>query len=288
VIATATAEHEEDVVVLTLDPVKTKHRAMWALGDYDRVATEVVGGLGPVLVEAAGVRRGERVLDVAAGSGNASLPAARTGAEVIATDLTPELVEIGRQRSAAEGLSITWREADAEHLDVPDDDVDVTMSCIGAMFAPFHQPVADELVRVTRPGGRIALLSWTPEGFIGRLFATMKPFAAAPPPGASPGPLWGDESHVRELFGDRVSDLRAERRSLRVDRFASAAEFRNFFARYYGPTIAAYRNVADDPERTAALDRALEQLAADNGADTGTMQWEYLLVVAQVRAVSAS
>src|SRR4051812_8726326 len=223
VAATATARTEEDAVVLTLDPVKTKHRAMWALGDYDRVATEVVADLGPVLVEAAGIRRGERVLDVAAGSGNASLPAARTGADVLATDLTPELVEIGRQRSAAEGLTITWREADAEHLDVPDDDVDVTMSCIGAMFAPFHQPVADELVRVTRPGGRIALISWTPEGFIGRLFATMKPFAAAPPPGASPGPLWGNEAHVRELFGDRVRGLRAERRNLRVDRFGSGA-----------------------------------------------------------------
>jgi SAM-dependent methyltransferase len=269
-------------VVLTLDPVKTKHRAMWALGDYDRVATEVVAGLGPVLVEAAGVRRGERVLDVAAGSGNASLPAARTGAEVIATDLTPELVEIGRQRSAAEGLTITWREADAEHLDIPDDEVDVTLSCIGAMFAPFHQPVADELVRVTRPGGRIGLISWTPEGFIGRLFATMKPFAAPPPPGASPGPLWGNEAHVRELFADRVTDLRAERGNLHVDRFGSGAEFRDFFARYYGPTIAAYRNVADDPARTAALDDALAALADEHGAGSRSMEWEYLLVVARV------
>jgi SAM-dependent methyltransferase len=282
VAAPATAEPKEDTVVLTLDPVKTKHRAMWALGAYDRVATEVVADLGPVLVEAAGVRRGERVLDVAAGTGNASLPAARTGAEVIATDLTPELVEIGRQRSAAEGLAITWREADAEHLDLPDDDVDVTMSCIGAMFAPFHQPVADELVRVTRSGGRIALLNWTPSGFIGQLFATMKPFAAAPPPGASPGPLWGDEEHVRELFGSRVTGLRAERRNLRVDRFGSAVEFRDFFARYYGPTIAAYRNIADDPERIRALDDALVGLAAAHGADTGTMDWEYLLVVAEV------
>jgi|tagenome__1003787_1003787.scaffolds.fasta_scaffold20870518_2 SAM-dependent methyltransferase len=282
--APVTAEHEEDDVVLTLDPVKTKHRAMWALGDYDAVATEVVGGLGPVLVEAARVRAGERVLDVAAGSGNASLPAARIGAEVIATDLTPELVEIGRQRSAAEGLSITWREADAEHLDVPDDDVDVTLSCIGAMFAPFHQPVADELVRVTRPGGRVAMINWTPEGFIGRLFATMKPFAAPPPPGATPPPLWGDEAHVRELFGDRVSDLRTERRNLPVDSFRSGAEFRDFFARNYGPTIAAYRNVADDPERTRQLDDALVEVAAAHGADTGTMQWEYLVVVAEVAA----
>lgn len=271
-----------------LDPIKAKHRAMWALGDYDRVATEVVAGLGPVLVEAAGVRSGLRVLDVAAGSGNASLPAAATGAEVIATDLTPELLETGRQRAATHGLSLTWRESDAEHLDVPDDAVDVAMSCVGVMFAPFHKPVADELVRVTHTGGRIALLNWTPDGFIGRLFTTMKPYAAPPPPGASPGPLWGDEAHVRELFGARVTNLRAERRSLRVDRFSSGTEFRDLFATYYGPTIAAYRSVADDADRTAALDRALVELAVASGADSGTMEWEYLLVVADLVEPPAS
>jgi SAM-dependent methyltransferase len=265
-----------------LDPIKAKHRALWALGDYDRVATEVVAELGGVLVAAAGVQADELVLDVAAGSGNASLPAAAAGGRVVATDLTPELVQIGRQRSAAQGLNVTWQEADAEHLGFADGEFDVVVSCVGVMFAPFHQPVADELVRVTRPGGRIALINWTPSGFIGQMFATMKPFASAPPAGATPGPLWGDEAHVRSLFGDSVTELRAQRRMLRVDRFASGAEFRDFFATFYGPTIAAYRNIADDPERIAALDQALVELANEHGAADGVMEWEYLLVVAQV------
>lgn len=262
------------------DPIKAKHRAMWAMGDYDRVATEVVPALGPALVAAAGIRTGQEVLDVAAGSGNASIPAAQTGARVTATDLTPELVQIGRDRSAAQHLDLTWQRADAEHLPFTDDEFDVVMSCVGVMFAPFHQPVADELVRVTKPGGTIALLNWTPSGFIGQMFAAMKPFAAAPPPGASAGPLWRDEQYVRTLFGAAVRDLRAERRDLVVDRFASGQEFRDFFADFYGPTITAYRNVADDPDRTAALDRALVGLADDQGVASGTMRWEYLLVTA--------
>ncbi|HEY2300230.1 MAG TPA: class I SAM-dependent methyltransferase [Jatrophihabitans sp.] len=263
--------------IQVLDPIKVKHRAMWALGDYDRVAVEVVADLGTTLVTAAEIGPGDRVLDVAAGSGNASLPAAAAGARVVATDLTPELVEIGRQRSADHGLDITWQEADAEHLPFGDSEFDAVLSCVGVMFAPFHQPVADELVRVARPGGRIALINWTPQGFIGQLFATMKPYVAAPPPGASPGPLWGDEDHVRALFGDKIADVQFERRILTIDRFASGEQFRDFFAAYYGPTIAAYRNVADDPERTAALDRAIVELA------DGTMQWEYLLTVAHKR-----
>jgi ubiquinone/menaquinone biosynthesis C-methylase UbiE len=266
----------------TLDPIKAKHRAMWALGSYDRVATEVVHQVGATLVDGARIKPGERVLDVAAGSGNASIPAARAGARVTATDLTPELVQIGRDRSAQLALDIAWDEADAEHLPFGDDEFDVTMSSIGVMFAPFHQPVADELLRVTRPGGRVALINWTPEGFIGELFATMKPFAAPPPPGASPGPLWGNEEHVRRLFGDRVSGLRGERHNLRVENFNSGAAFRDFFATYYGPTIAAYRNVADDPQRTADLDRALTELGDAHGASTGVMEWELLLVVADV------
>ena len=265
-----------------LDPIKAKHRAMWALGNYDRVATDVVHEVGPILVAGADLKAAERVLDVAAGSGNASIPAAQAGAKVTASDLTPELVQIGRERSAALGLDIDWEEADAEHLPFADNEFDVTMSAIGVMFAPFHQPVADELIRVTRPGGRIALINWTPEGFIGQLFATMKPFAAAPPPGASPGPLWGNEEHVRTLFGDRVSSLRAERRNLRVENFDSGAAFRDFFADYYGPTIAAYRNVADDPDRSAELDEALAAVADAHGASNGVMQWELLLVVAEV------
>ncbi len=154
---------------LTLDPIKTKHRAMWALGNYDNVATEVIQDLGPRIVEAAGIGPGDHVLDVAAGSGNASLPAARAGGQVWATDITPELLETGRLRAEAEGLDITWREADAEHLPFDDGRYDVVLSLVGVMFAPFHQPVADELLRVTKPGGTIALVNWTPQGFIGQM-----------------------------------------------------------------------------------------------------------------------
>jgi ubiquinone/menaquinone biosynthesis C-methylase UbiE len=254
---------------------------MWAFGNYDAVATEVVGGLGPVIVEAAGIGAGQRVLDVAAGSGNASIPAAERGASVTASDLTPELLDIGEQRAIEQALDLTWVEADAEFLPFEDGEFDVVTSCVGVMFAPFHQPVADQLTRVTRPGGTIALINWTPEGFIGRMFGVMREFVPAPPPGAQPGPLWGSEAHVRELFGDRVTELRAERRQLTVDRFANAEHFRDYFREYYGPTIAAYRNIADDPAREAALDRALTELACSAGADTGTMQWEYLLVTAR-------
>jgi SAM-dependent methyltransferase len=273
--------HAQQTTVVQ-DPVKAKHRAMWALGDYDRIAVEVIAELGPALVTASGAGPGLRVLDVAAGSGNASIPAALTGAEVTASDLTPELIAIGAQRSAARDLPISWQEADAEHLPFADDTFDVTLSCVGVMFAPFHQPVADELVRVTRPGGTIALANWTPEGFIGRLFATMKPFVPAPPAGATPPPLWGDETHVAALLGGATSELTCERQVLRVDRFRSGEEFRDVFASFYGPTIAAYRNVADDPARTAELDRALFDLADEWGAGSGAMDWEYLLVTARV------
>ena len=128
------------------------------------------------------------------------------------------------------------------------------------MFAPHHQDAADELVRVCRPGGVIGLISWTPEGFVGQMFATMKPFMAAPPPGAQPAPLWGSEHHVRGLLGDRVRDFTAQRRALRVDRFADGAAFRDFFKANYGPTIAAYRGLAGEPERVDALDARLAEL----------------------------
>jgi SAM-dependent methyltransferase len=264
---------------LTLDPIKTKHRAMWALGNYDNVATEVIQSLGTRIVEAAGIAPGDRVLDVAAGSGNASLPAARAGGQVWATDITPELLETGRQRAEAAGLDITWREGDAEHLPCEDAEYDAVLSLVGVMFAPFHQPVADELLRVTKTGGTIALVNWTPEGFIGQMFAAMKPYAAAPPPGATPGPLWGNEAHVRELFGDHVSALTATREELDVDRFTTGAEFRDFFKGYYGPTIAAYRNIADDRARVAELDQVLADLG-DRYLEGGHMPWEYLLVTA--------
>ena len=259
--------------------LKAKHRTMWAMGDYASVASDVVGDLGPVLVEASGIARGDKVLDVAAGSGNASIPAAEIGAEVVASDLTPELLEAGRVL-AGDRLSITWEEADAEALPYEDSSFDAVISCLGAMFAPHHQEAADELVRVCRPDGRIGLLSWTPEGFIGQMFATMKPYAPPPPPGAQPPPLWGSEEHVRDLLGDRVRDITATKRTLMVDNFKTPEDFREYFKNVYGPTIAVYKFNADDPDKVAALDRDLDALAERFGATDGPMEWEYLVVTA--------
>ncbi|MFE2474865.1 methyltransferase domain-containing protein [Streptomyces sp. NPDC059389] len=259
--------------------LKAKHRTMWALGDYPAVAKEVVGALGPVLVEACGVKHGDRVLDIAAGSGNAAIPAALAGGDVIASDLTPELLEVGRRDAAARGAELRWQVADAEALPFADGEFDTVMSCVGVMFAPHHQDTADELLRVCRPGGTVGLISWTPEGFIGQMFTAMKTYAPPPPPGAQPPPLWGREEHVRALLGDRVTGARARRLTVRVDRFAKPAHFREFFKAAYGPTIAVYRNIADAPERTAALDRALDELAGGALRD-GAMEWEYLLFTA--------
>jgi ubiquinone/menaquinone biosynthesis C-methylase UbiE len=263
--------------------LKARHRAMWALGDYPAVATQVISELGRILVEASGVRPGDRVLDVAAGSGNVAVPAALAGASVVASDLTPELFDTGRRLAAEAGADIEWREADAEALPFADGEFDTVLSCVGVMFAPHHQASADELARVCRPGGTIGLISWTPEGFIGQMFATMRPYAPPPPPGAQPPPLWGREEHVRELLGDRVAEMSAQRQSLQVDRFATPEEFRDFFKAAYGPTIAAYRGIADDPDRVAALDRELADLAKrhDRGTDRTVMDWEYLLVTAR-------
>jgi SAM-dependent methyltransferase len=265
--------------------LKAKHRAIWASGSYETIVNEFVAPLGPILVQAAGVKPTDRVLDVAAGTGSASIPAAETGARVVASDLTPELLEIGRRDAEARGIDLDWRTADAEALPFGDDEFDVVLSAIGVMFAPHHQAAADELIRVCRPGGTIALLSWTPGGFIGQVFAAMKPYAPPPPPGAQPPPLWGNEEHVRALFGDRVTDVDVRRQSLEVTHCDAPEDFRENFKTHYGPTIATYRNIAAEPERVAALDRALVDVARryDRGGDTMVLDWEYLLVTARKR-----
>ena len=262
--------------------LKAKHRAMWASGDYPSLAADLIADLGVTVVRECGVGPGDRVLDVAAGAGNAAIPAALAGAQVLATDLTPELFEAGRAAADRAGATLEWQTADAEALPFPDGSFDVVLSTVGVMFAPHHRPAADELVRVCRVGGRIGLINWTPTGFVGRLFAAMKPYAAPPPPGAQPPPLWGDEAHVRELLGDRV-DLTLERRTVRIDRFIGPTDFRDYFTSHYGPTIAVYRNVGDDPTRIAELNASLDALAAEHTVD-GVMNWEYLLVTGTVTA----
>jgi SAM-dependent methyltransferase len=261
--------------------LKARHRAMWASGDYPSMVETFLLPLGPRLVGACGIEAGMRVLDIAAGTGNASIPAAQRGAHVTASDLTPELLDAGRDRAAVAGVELDWVPADAEQLPFEDASFDVVMSSIGAMFAPHHQAVADELVRVCRPGGTIGLLSWTPEGMIGALFRTMGPFAPPPPPGAQPPPLWGTEAHQRSLLGDRVEPRVAERGLLEVTAFARARDFGEHFKQRYGPTIAAQANArreGREDEFVDALDRFCDEW--NRGADgRAEFELEYLVTV---------
>ena len=236
--------------------LKARHRAMWASGDYPSMVETFLLPLGPRLVAACDIGSGMSVLDVAAGTGNASLPAAQQGARVTASDLTPELLEAGRRRAEAEGLELEWVEADAERLPFEDESFDVVISSIGAMFAPHHQDVADELVRVCRRGGTIGMLNWTPEGMIGALFRTMGPFAPPPPPGAQPPPLWGSEDHVRELFGDRVEFRTLERDVLEITAFERPHDYGKHFKDKYGPTIATQATRARTGARTSSSRRS--------------------------------
>jgi SAM-dependent methyltransferase len=261
--------------------VKARHRAMWASGDYPSMVETFLLPLGPRLVEAAGIASGMTVLDVAAGTGNASIPAAKTGADVTASDLTPELFDAGRSRAEAEGVTLDWAEADAEHLPFEDESFDVVMSSIGAMFAPRHQDVADELVRVCRSGGTIAMLNWTPEGMIGALFRTMGPFAPPPPPGAQPPPLWGSEDHVKELFGDRVDFRTLERDVLDITAFERPRDYGEHFKAKYGPTIVAQKNARENG-REAEFEEALDQFCEEwnrGTPDEARFEQEYLVVV---------
>ena len=270
---------------MTLDiadtELKTRHRAMWGKGDYPLMVDTFLLPIGQRLADAAGISPGVRVLDVAAGTGNASIPAAQRGARVTASDLTPDLLAAGSKRPEADGLDIEWVEADAEHLPFEDESYDVVMSAIGVMFAPYHQASADELVRVCRPGGTIALLSWTPEGMLGDLFRTMKPFAPPPPPGAQPPPLWGSEEHLAGLFGNRVEFHSLSRDTLEITAFAQPRDYGEHFKAYYGPTIAARANATKDG-RDGEFDEALDQFSDKWNLGTpeqGRFEKEYLLAI---------
>jgi SAM-dependent methyltransferase len=261
--------------------LKARHRAMWASGDYASMVETFLLPLGPRLVEACGIGPGMGVLDVAAGTGNASIPAAQAGADVTASDLTPELFDAGRRRAEAEGVELEWVEADAEDLPFEDESFDVVMSSIGAMFAPHHQDVANELVRVCRPGGTIGLLSWTPEGMIGALFRTMGPFAPPPPPGAQPPPLWGSEEHLNDLFGARVEFRAPARDVLEITAFERPGDYGAHFKAKYGPTIAAQAN-ARRTEREAEFNEALDRFCDEwnrGTPDQARYEQEYLLAV---------
>ncbi|HEX2174406.1 MAG TPA: class I SAM-dependent methyltransferase [Nocardioidaceae bacterium] len=268
------------------DTDKAATRAAWALGDYHQFAKATVWGMGKLLVEACGVTAGHRVLDVAAGTGNTAIPAALAGADVVASDLTPENFEAGRREASAQGAQLEWREADAEALPFADDEFDVVTSSFGALFAPHHQAVANELVRVCRPGGTIGMLNFTPEGVISDFFTALAPYMPPLPPDALPPPLWGSEEHVQDLFGGRVESLHMTRRKY-IETVDSPGAYVDLFKRTFGPVVATYAALADDPERLAALDRDFLEFATrtNQGRANGAAEYhyEYLLVLAQKR-----
>jgi ubiquinone/menaquinone biosynthesis C-methylase UbiE len=265
--------------------IKARARAMWASGDFPRVSRETVADVGPALVAAAGVGPGQRVLDVAAGSGNTAIPAALAGASVVASDLTPELFDAGRAEARDAGVELEWVEADAEALPFDDSSFDVVLSSFGAMFAPRHKVVADELLRVARPGGTIAMANWTPKGWVGQFFLAMLPFMPPLPAGGAPPVMWGFEDHVRELLGGRVASLEMERHVQVVDRFREPRDLVDYYRENFGPTILAFARTAGDPERRAALESALIELVTRSNlagpGEPARYEFEYLLVVAR-------
>jgi ubiquinone/menaquinone biosynthesis C-methylase UbiE len=235
-----------------LEAVKQVQQKIWSEGDFAVVA-QTVSIVGEELCEAVDVMPDERVLDVACGSGNATLPAARRAwGNTVGLDYVPELLERGRERAAADRLAIEFVEGDAENLPFDDASFDVVLSTFGVMFAPDHQKAADELLRVCKPGGRIGLANWVPDSFVGEMFKTTSKHAP-PAPGVQPPPLWGTEDHLRELFGDQVTDLNAERVSVKM-RFRSADHWLEVFRTYFGPTKVAFERVGEDGEEALESD----------------------------------
>lgn len=264
------------------DAIKDRQRDTWASGNYAVIGT-TLQIVGESLSEAVDVQAGERVLDVAAGNGNASLAAARRGCHVTATDYVPSLLERTRARAASEGVTIETQHADAEALPFPSHSFDVVLSTFGVMFTPNQERAAAELVRVCRPGGRIGLANWTPTGFIGRMFKTVG-HHIPPPPGLRPPVEWGDEARIDELFRADTKPVVVRRREF-IFRYRSAEHWLDTFRTYYGPTLKAF--AALDHAARTALEQDLLALANDcNTSSAGTLRVpsEYLEVVVVKRA----
>lgn len=257
--------------------IKQRQQATWASGDYAAIGT-TLQIVGETLAEAADVRAGEQVLDVAAGNGNASLAAARRHALVTSTDYVGALLDKGRERARAEGLELQFRVADAEALPFTDGRFDVVLSTFGVMFTPDHARAAAEMLRVLRRGGRIALANWTPDGFIGRLFKIIG--AHVPPPAGVASPaLWGTESHVVGLFGAQAAKLHCERRQFRF-RYRSAAHWLQVFRDLYGPVHKAF--AALDTDGATSLEHAITALLDEHnvgGPHSLVVPSEYLEIV---------
>lgn len=250
--------------------------AVWSSGNYADVAQRMIPELGARLVEMAGVRAGDRVLDVAAGAGNAALPAARTGASVTALDITPELLEAGAQRASAAGLELEWIHGDAQALPFADASFDRVLSCVGVQFCADHRAAASELVRVCRPGGTVALIAWTPEGFIGQVLQAVSKAAGAPPAPLSPL-SWGSEAGLSELFGEHASGAVLRRESVQMGA-TSAAAWVDYMAEAYGPMVRARAALESSGAWEPLRERLIEIAAAhDVGGPEGFIaRAEYL------------
>ncbi|HEY7050399.1 MAG TPA: class I SAM-dependent methyltransferase [Jatrophihabitantaceae bacterium] len=236
-----------------LSLVKTRQQHTWASGDYTAVAARIVL-VSELLADTADLHAGWRVLDVACGNGNATLAAARSGTTAVGVDYVPALLESARERAVTEGLDAEFHTGDAEALPFVEDEFDAVLSVFGSMFAPDHRKTAAEMLRVTRPGGRIALASWTPEGFIGQMFRRISRYLA-PPAGVASPLLWGTEKHLADLFGDQIAQAHSTERAYTF-RFTSAEDYVAFFRRWYGPTLQAFEALSASDQRSLAADLA--------------------------------
>jgi ubiquinone/menaquinone biosynthesis C-methylase UbiE len=257
--------------------IKDRQRATWASGDFGHIGARLQI-VGESICEAVDLRSTDRVLDVAAGNGNASLAAARRYADVTATDYVPELLAQARRRAEADGLPLTTQVADAENLPFADSEFDVVLSTYGVMFAPNQARAAAEMVRVTKPGGRIGMANWTPDGFIGDLFRTVGRFVP-PPAGLAPPAAWGSEPRLVELFGPHARDLRTTRRQY-MFRFLSAEHWVDVFRTYYGPVHKAFAAL-DEAGQRAFHDALIELLGKydQGGGASLVVPGDYLEVV---------
>jgi SAM-dependent methyltransferase len=267
-MATSAAVRNEQPGQIDLSALKTRQHGAWSSGDYAIVGT-TLQIVGEELCEALDVGAGQKVLDLAA---------ARRWCEVISTDYVPSLLERGRARAAAEGLSVQFKEADAEALDFGDATFDTVLSTFGVMFTPDQDRAASELLRVCKSGGKIGLANWTPEGFIGQLFKTLGKYLP-PPAGAKSPALWGTQAHITEMFGASAASIKAERRHFTF-RYRSPMHFLDVFRNYYGPTLKAFAALDETNQRRLA-DDILKLIASMNRAEDGTMVLasEYLEIV---------
>jgi ubiquinone/menaquinone biosynthesis C-methylase UbiE len=277
VSSTALLAQSQEPSQVDLEALKNRQQRAWSSGDYAVVGT-TLQIVGEELCEALDVRSGQKVLDVAAGNGNVTLAAARRWCDVVSTDYVPSLLERGRTRAAAEGLSVEFVHADAEALGFADATFDVVVSTFGVMFAPNHDKAAFELLRVCKSRGKIGLANWTPEGFIGQLFKILGKYLP-PPAGARSPALWGVQAQIAEMFGTAIASIKAERRTFQF-RYRSPEHFLEIFKNYYGPTLKAFEAL-DHAGRQGLANDLLALIGRMNRAEDGTMvvPSEYLEVV---------